>query len=250
MKNLNEIIQELDERRLPGDIAEIGEYIVQMNSLGISATSRIAMLIAHSRQTFFKEESGFHKWARESFNFKPNHTSHCAAIGRILLKVKPDSFHKLACLPFNKLLPVSRLEPDQVDSLLSSKDISAMTREQLRDTVREELHEDGKASKSSSQEEKETAKALEAIKLLAELNLETLSGISKSADAETIKAILMAGQKMLGAGVDAAAAKGVDGAAILTASERILSIQHKDVKKRLDALKASNPQPQLEAKTA
>lgn len=244
MKSLNEIIQEIDDRRLPEDIAQVGEWIKQMDSLGVSASSRISMLVAHSRRTFFKEENGFHKWASESFGFRANHTSHCAKIGDVLLDARPDSFRKLAALPFNKLLPVSRLPAQKLEELIASKDVAAMTREQLRDAVREELGEEKPEPKKQNPNETR----LKAIESLASLQMEELDSLVKSADAEAAQAMLKAGRNLLAIGLEAAQNLNLEGA--LDAAERLLSLQLNSIRKRKDAIAAAKVAPQLESKTA
>ena len=251
MKTLDEIQKELDRREAPADLSAITIYAKELQKAGEGAASRVSILVAHAKRTIFKDESGFHKWAKESLYFSPNHTSHCAKIGTILLDARVESFSKLSSLPFNKLIALARLEIDRIESLLADKDVAAMTRDQLRNEVRKELGESAPEPKPlPSPEEAEEAKAMEAVKLLASLGLETFGRLARKAGEEDIKALLNAGQKMLGAGVDAAAGKGAAGGAILHTAERVLSIQHKDVRKRLDAMKAANPPVQLETKTA
>lgn len=251
MKTLDEIQKDLDRRETPTELEELASYAQELQRAGESAASRVSMLVAKARRVHFREESGFHKWAKERLGFSSNHTSHYAKIGGLLLDVGETGFRKLSALSFDKLLAVARLDAAKADALLAGKDLASMTREQLRDAVREELGEPKPEPKQTpSAEEDEDAKAMEAVKLLAGLKLETFGRLARKAGEEEIKAMLNAGQKALGAGVDAAAGKGATGGAILNAVERILSIQHRDIKKRLDAMKSANPQAQLEVKTA
>jgi len=244
MKSLNEIIQEIDERRLPGNMGELDEYLKQMNALGVSSSSRVSMLVAHSRRTFFAEESGFHKWAKEKLNFTSNHTSHCAKIGSLLLDASSGSFQKLAVLPFNKLIAVSRLAPQQIDKLLEGRDVAGMSRDQLRDEVRKELNEPTPEPKQQDP----NAESFKAVAKIAALAIEELDGMVKASGAQEAEAMLKAGRNMLAAGIEAATAKGLDG--VLEAAERLLSLQLNAIKKQRDAVKAAKTIKSLETKTA
>ncbi len=245
MKQINEIIQELDERRLPEDLVQVGDYIHQMETLGVSSSSRISMLVAHSRRKFFAEETGFHKWAKESFGFNANHTSHCSKIGGLLLDSESGTFRKLAVLPFNKLIALSRLTPSQIEGLaFDGKDFIGMTRDEIRDAVREELGE----SRPEPKPRDPNAESLGAIAKLSALDVAALDSLVKSADAEAAQAMLNAGRQLLAIGLEAAQALNLDGA--LEKAERLLSIQLNAIRKRQDALKAAKAAPQLETKTA
>ena len=252
MKTLDEIQKELDRREAPADLSAITIYAKELQKAGEGAASRVSILVAHAKRTIFKDESGFHKWAKESLYFSPNHTSHCAKIGTILLDARVESFSKLSSLPFNKLIALARLEIDRIESLLADKDVAAMTRDQLRNEVRKELGESAPEPKPlPSPEEAEEAKAMEAVKLLASLGLETLNRLTRKAGGDEIQALFMAGQNMLRVGADAAERNGGAVAIIaLTGADRIYTVQQKDVRKRLEILNAANQQPQIEIKTA
>ena len=253
MKALEEIISELDQRILPESEEDICDYIKRFVTLGKKETSRTSMLIATARRKIIKDGKGLHKWT-EQFGFTGNYTSHCAAVGDLLLDVQPSSFGKLSGLPFDKLVAVSRLTPEQADKLAIEKDLETLGRDEIRSEVKRALGEQVETPEKTQEQEAKaedllTADALDAVKLLAGLNLEQLEKVIKASSGEDAAAMLKAGRNMLAAGIEAAAANNLQGA--LENTERLLSIQQKEIKARRNAMLAIPAAPALEeVKTA
>lgn len=104
-----------------------------------------ALLVAGCRRDHFAfDVAGWIAWARETTGLEGSELQHRRAIGELLLDVRPRSgkaFDVLFAADSRKLLPICRLEVEQVPAFLSHYPIQRMTRQEVRDAVREYLGE-------------------------------------------------------------------------------------------------------------
>jgi len=245
MKNLAEIYEELDARKTPSELGELTSYAQELQRAGSGAAAKIAILIAKAKRTIFKDAEGFHAWAEEKLAFNSNHTSHCAKIGAMLLDIEDASFKSLASLSFDKLLPLSRLEPVQLSSLLSKEKLEELSRDEIRVKVCETLGEESKGSVITI--EAKDKNAISIVQEAASLNLEDLHKIIASASASDTEALLKGGRNLLAAGIEAAQIKGQ--AKALENVEKLLASMLKDIREGRQRLASPAEIPNTE-KTA
>ena len=104
-----------------------------------------ALLVAGCRRDHFaSNKAGWIAWARQTIGLEGSELHHRRAIGELLLDVRPLSgkaFDILFAADSRKLLPICQLEVAQVPAFLSHYPIQRMTRQEVRDAVRDYLGE-------------------------------------------------------------------------------------------------------------
>jgi len=202
MKSVNEIISDIDKRILPQDLQTIGVYVSELQKVTSNASSRVSMLLAVSRRQVFKENAkGFLDWAQSSFRFDRKYASHSLRIGEMLLDVKEDTFNKIGSLPTDKLLALSRLQVDELAVYAGNKDLTTLSRDELRSDVSRLLGESAKEKAAKPAPVGYTLRDM--VHEAATMTPQAMAIMAETSTAEQVCEMIAAGQSLLMMGVKA-----------------------------------------------
>jgi hypothetical protein len=135
------------DRREPADFAELTSWVAAQIALGRRAAMTIAVLIAHARDEYFREEaSEWLDWARKEFGYERRHCFSCLKAGRLLLSEMGVRHVALDGCDVPKLEMLSALweaKPEQFAALLAVWNPAEHTREEVRRKVAGFLDQEG-----------------------------------------------------------------------------------------------------------
>ena len=148
-----------DKTKAAGNLLFLSRRIVPVTSLLIAAARR---------DNFAHDLAGWAQWCRETLDLTGSDRDHRRAIGDLLLDVREQTavYNTLFTLPFDKLLPLTRIVSDQIPAFLSHHDVRTMGRDEVRMAVAEWLGETPKEKAVETPDLPGFAAALEAISLM------------------------------------------------------------------------------------
>jgi hypothetical protein len=172
-----------------------------------------AILLAATRNDNFKDDAtAFLDWAQESFKFERKYVSHTLKVGQMLIRSKPEVFGRLTRLPMDKLLAVSRLAPDVVESYITSKDLEAAGRDEVRADVSRLLGEEAKEKKAPPKIDAPAYGLREMIAEASGMSDEAIAIMGEDSTPEQMRQMIGAGQSLIISGLRALTDKKLDSA--------------------------------------
>ena len=178
-----------------GAIIRIARRIVPVTSL----------LIAAARRDHFKKSvTEWTEWCSDNFELDGAERDHRRAIGDLLLAVREnaDLFETLFALSFDKLHALTRIPADQLAAFLSHfKDVSKMTRDDLRDEVKRWLGETvQKRKNTTSPDQPELPGFSDAVGTILRMPPQLL--LNEVTDSDCAKRLLDGGFRLVGSALE------------------------------------------------
>ncbi len=124
---------------LPGNLAELTEFIRARNSAARRLVLTIAAGIAHARDAIFSTDaSGWRTWARDEFWIDRRQAYRYLAAGRLLLDgtANATSMEILAACDLEKLEALAAIPRDQLGAVIERIHPEKLSREELRAKVK------------------------------------------------------------------------------------------------------------------
>lgn len=192
---LDEILQGNIPETLDGKTAAASQLVAISRRI-VPVTS---LLIASARRDNFENDvPAWVVWCRETLGMDGSDRDHRRVIGELLLDTRDDNvvYNTLFGLPFDKLLPLSRIPADQIAAFLSHHNVKKLKREEIRAAVSEWLGEEPKI-KQETPDLPGFSAALDAINAM-----EPEAICTRVSDQDAANGALRAGMGLLGASLE------------------------------------------------
>lgn len=195
MMTLDEILQ----GNIPAAIEDKTAAASQLIAISRRIVPVTSLLIASARRDNFEHDTaGWVVWCRETLEMDGSDRDHRRQIGDLLLDTRGNDvvYNTLFGLPFDKLLPVSRIPEDQIEAFLSHHDVKKLKRDEIRAAVCEWLGEEAKIKQETPDLPGFTL-ALDAINAM-----EPEAICTRVSDKDAAMSALRAGMGLLGASLE------------------------------------------------
>ena len=192
---LDEILQGNIPETLDGKTAAASQLVAISRRI-VPVTS---LLIASARRDNFKDDvPAWAVWCRDVLGMDGSDRDHRRAIGELLLDTRDNAkvYDTLFNLSFNKLIPLTRIDAEQIEAFLSHYDVARMDRDEVRLAVAAWLNEEPKI-KQETPDLPGFSLALDAINAM-----EPEAICTRVSDQEAAMSALRAGMGLLGASIE------------------------------------------------
>ena len=202
MKNITEIINEMQARKIPHELGEITAYIKTLKDVSSSTQHQVSLLITSARRSCFKSPNEWQTWAQKDLGLTRSYVCHCNRVGTMLLDAKSDLYGKLSPLSFDKLLAIARLQADELESYARSKDLAQISRDEVRSDVSRLLGEPVKATEPKHKiDDAPTYTMRDMTREAAKMSPEAMCIMAESSTPEQLREMIDAGQSLFGMGL-------------------------------------------------
>ncbi len=142
---LTQIVEAVERRTLPDSVEQVKAWLKELSGESKRMLPAVSCLLAAARRANKgKEDASFNAWAKAELGYNRCYVSHCAKIGDMLIDAREGAYRKLAALSFDKLLAISRLDLAEAEIYAESKELGALSRDEVRSDISRLLGESAK----------------------------------------------------------------------------------------------------------